>query len=62
MFEDYPDVCSVDEACEALTIGKNTIYKLLNTHELEGLRIGNTWKVPRDSLRRFIARNAFTRK
>ena len=30
MFECYKDVLTVDEVCKALSMGKNTIYKLLN--------------------------------
>ena len=31
MFEDYPDILSPEEAAEALRIGENAIYELLNS-------------------------------
>ena len=31
MLEDYRDVLTVEEACEALRIGYNTLYELLNS-------------------------------
>ena len=30
MLESYDDILTVDEACEALKIGKNALYDLLN--------------------------------
>lgn len=34
MFENYDDILTVEEACEALKIGYNAMYALLNTGEL----------------------------
>ena len=34
MFESYDDILTVEEACEALKIGYNAIYGLLNTGKL----------------------------
>ena len=38
MFESYDDILTVEEACEALKIGYNAIYELLNTGKLRGYR------------------------
>ena len=35
MFEEYSDILSAEEAAEALKIGENAIYKLLNEGKLE---------------------------
>ena len=35
MFEDYPNVLTVEEAAEALRIGYNAIYELLNNCKLK---------------------------
>ena len=35
MFEDYPDILSPEEAAEALRIGENAIYELLNEGKLK---------------------------
>ena len=40
MFENYDDVLTVEEACEALKIGYNAMYELLNTGKLKGYRNG----------------------
>ena len=34
MFESYDDILTVEEACEALKIGYNAMYELLNTGKL----------------------------
>ena len=45
---------TVEELCEELMIGKNTAYKLLTSGELKGFRIGRIWKIPRESLNRYL--------
>lgn len=47
MFESYDDVLTVEEACEALKIGFNAMYELLNTGKIKGYRNG---RVTRRSL------------
>ena len=37
MFESYDDVLTVEEACEALKIGYNAMYELLNTGKLRAI-------------------------
>ena len=46
MFEDYPDILSPEEAAEALRIGENAIYELLNEGKLKAYKNGRTWRVP----------------
>ena len=36
MFEEYPDILNVDEACELLRIGRNNFYKLLKADNGKG--------------------------
>ena len=54
MFEGYPDVMTVEEACEALRIGENAIYELLGSGKLKGYRNGRVWRIPRISLREYV--------
>lgn len=41
------------EVMDLLYIGKNTLYKLLNSGELKGFRIGKQWRVCREALTEF---------
>ena len=54
MFESYDDILNVEEACEALKIGFNAIYGLLNTGKLRGYRNGRVWRIPKAALVEFI--------
>ena len=54
MFESYDDILNVEEACEALKIGYNAMYELLNTGKLKGYRNGRVWRIPKAALVEFI--------
>ena len=54
MFENYDDILTVEEACEALKIGYNAMYELLNTGKLRGYRNGRVWRIPKAALVEFI--------
>lgn len=54
MFENYDDILTVEEACEALKIGYNAMYELLNTGKLKGYRNGRVWRIPKASLVEYI--------
>lgn len=54
MFENYDDILNVEEACEALKIGYNAMYKLLNTGKLKGYRNGRVWRIPKAALVEYI--------
>lgn len=47
MLEQYDDILTTDEACEALKCGYNALYAMLNSGELKGYRNGRTWRVPK---------------
>lgn len=47
VFTDYPDVVSVDDLCRMLQISTATAYKLLKKREIESLRIGHVYKIPK---------------
>ena len=54
MFEEYGDVLTAEEACEALRIGFNALYDLLNSGKLKGYRNGRVWRIPRLALQNYI--------
>ena len=54
MFEQYPDIMSVFDVSDALFIGKNRTYELLETGVLKDFRIGHVWKIPRKSLEEYV--------
>lgn len=48
--ERLPVVLTAREAMEILGVGKNTMYRLLNSGTLKAIRIGRSWKIDLNSL------------
>jgi len=58
MLEEYPDILTVEEACEALRVGYNAMYDLLNSGKLKGYRNGRSWRIPKLAVMEFILENS----
>ena len=58
MFEQYQDIMTVYDVLEALCIGKNRTYELLESEVLKGFRIWHIWKIPRESLSDYVLRQS----
>lgn len=57
MYEYYEkELLTVDEVAEVLYLGKNTVYDLLRSGELKGIRFGRVWRVPKESINEMITR------
>ena len=54
MLEEYPDILTVEEACEALRMGYNAMYDLLNSGKLKGFRNGRVWRIPKLAIKEYI--------
>lgn len=51
MFKGYSDFMTAREAMEALGVGKNLMYRLLNDGEVKAVRVGGkVWRISRKSL------------
>lgn len=57
MFESYMDVMTVDEVCEALRMGYNAVYELVQSGKLKAYKNGRVWRIPRESVRQFVLEN-----
>ena len=58
MLEEYPDILTVEEACEALRMGYNAMYDLLNSGKLKGYRNGRVWRIPKLAVKEYILESA----
>lgn len=58
MLETYDDLLTADETAEVLKIGKNNLYKLLESGQLKAYRNGRVWRIPRLSVERYILTQA----
>ena len=54
MLEQYPDILTVEEVCEALRMGYNAVYDLLNTGKLKAYKNGRVWQIPREALVKYV--------
>ncbi len=54
MLENYKDVLSVQDLYNILPIGRNSIYKLLNSNTIKNIRVGNKIIIPKQSLIDFL--------
>lgn len=53
--EQLPVVLTAAEVMDILGVGKNTVYRLLNTGKIKGRRIGRSWRISLDQLTDFIS-------
>jgi len=58
MFNDYPDILTVEELCEVLCIGKNTAYTLLASGQIRSVRINRVWKIPKIAVAEYVFSNS----
>ena len=52
--EQLPVVLAPAEAMEVLRVGKNTMYRLLNSGKLPAVRIGRSWHITLEAIQTFI--------
>ena len=62
MLEEYADILTAEEACEALRIGYNAMYDLLNSGKLKGYRNGRVWRIPKVAVQEYILTRANLKK
>ena len=58
MFEQYPDILTVEEACEALRMGFNAVYDLLNEGKLKANKNGRVWRITKQALIQYVSESS----
>ena len=58
MFEQYPDILTVEEACEALRMGYNAVYELLNEGKLKAYKNGRVWRITKQALIQYVSESS----
>ncbi len=54
MFDSYDDILTVEEVAEILKIGMTQAYKIIRTGQLKGYKEGKDWKIPKQSLSKYV--------
>ncbi len=52
--EQLPVVLTAAEAMDVLGVGKNTMYRLLNTGAIKAVRVGHCWRIHLEALSDFF--------
>ncbi len=56
MLNNTKDILTLKELQELLHIGKNTALRLVQEGDIEAFRVGKQWRIPKESVWRFIRR------
>ena len=54
MYPYIPEIITFKECQQFLKIGKNTLLDLIHNREIDAFKIGNRWKIPKESVVEFI--------
>jgi excisionase family DNA binding protein len=54
MYLNIPEIMTFKECKDVLRVGKNTLLDLIHSRELDAFKIGNRWKITRESVEEFI--------
>lgn len=54
MFEKFNDILTVEEVCQALSIGKNNVYKMLKDGVIQCYKVGKKYLIPKICLIDFV--------
>ena len=54
MFDQFDDVLTVSECCDALKMGYNAVYELLNSGKLKAYKNGRVWLISKAAVIRYV--------
>lgn len=60
MFENYPDIMTVKQLAQALGIGLNSAYELVNTNEIGNRKVGRKILIPKTCVIDFVDAARYT--
>lgn len=55
MFNDYPDIITIEQLMTMLRIGKSSAYALLQQNKINHVRIGRKYIIPKQSVVGFVS-------
>lgn len=55
--EQIPVVLTAAEAMDVLNVGKNTMYRMLNSGALPAVRIGRSWRIEMSAIQYILKSN-----
>ena len=58
MFDEYEDIMLVPDVQEALQVGRNRVYQLVQDGSIKAIRLGKGWRIPKKSVIDFVMTQA----
>jgi len=55
MFNNYPDIVSTNDIAKMLNIGKSSVYALLQSKQIQHVRVGRKYVVPKQAVINFAS-------
>jgi excisionase family DNA binding protein len=55
MFKEYPDIVTVEQIAHMLGIGKASAYELLQKNQIQYVRVGKKYIVPKNAVIAFVS-------
>ena len=56
MLNNAKDILTLKELQKLLHIGKNTALRLVQSGEIEAFRVGNQWRITKESVAKYVRR------
>ena len=53
--KDYPDIISVEDMMNYLSISNTTAYTLLKTGKIKAAKVGKSWKITKDNFTDYLS-------
>lgn len=57
MLKDYPDVMSIEQMCEVLSVSTKTGYQLIRDGKVFSLKVGRAYRIPKAHLFTYLCIN-----
>jgi excisionase family DNA binding protein len=54
VFKEYPDVLDVKQVSRLLNVSTKTVYRLLRSGELDSLKIGRAFRIPKVNVMKYV--------
>ena len=58
MFNNYPDLLNIEEACEIMHMSRNTLYELLRNKDIKAFQVNRIWKIPREAVEEYCRKQS----
>ena len=59
LFEDYPDILTIEDLQKALAIGRSMAYRLISSGAIKHWKIGKSIKIPKQFLIDYVAESCY---